>query len=96
MAGESKLQSKCIKYARSKKIIMRKIDAASYRGWPDTLLIFPGGETIYVEFKNPVRKCQLSTLKKIEHGKLKRQGTTIYTCDDFEDFKKIIERHLKC
>lgn len=95
MAGESKLQSKCIKYAKANKVVMRKIHAESCRGWMDTVLIFQGGETVWVEFKNPVRKCQLSTLQILEHALAKRQGATVYTCASFENFEIIIKRHLK-
>ena len=97
MAGESKLQYKCVKVCKEKHIIARKINADGNRGWPDLLLIFPvTGETVYVEMKNPNGKGILSSSQRLEHKKIKAQGAAVYVCNSLDGFYKIIKGHLKC
>ena len=96
MAGESKLQRKCVDICKEKRIIARKINADSNRGWPDLLLIFPiSGETVYVEMKNPNGKGILSSSQRLEHKKIRAQGASVYTCDTLDKFNSIIKEHLK-
>ena len=94
MAGESKLQKKCVRHAARHRILVRKIHAEGWRGFPDLLLIFSHGLIIFVEMKNPNMKGILSELQAMEHTKIRKQGAKVYTCDSFEQFKSIIKRHL--
>ena len=42
------------------------------RGWPDTILVFPGGFTLWVEFKRPGKKPRKLQYHRI--AQLRAQG----------------------
>jgi hypothetical protein len=93
--SEAQLQKKCGVYARRNRVLVRKIHAEQRKGWPDLILVFPiSGETVYVEMKNPNGKGTLAEVQKIERDKIRAQNASVYTCDSFDDFKRIIDNHL--
>lgn len=88
---ESNLQSKCIKAAKKLKVFGRKVMSPGRRGFPDTLFIFDGGETVYVELKTPVGR--LSKLQKRTIRKMRAQGATVYVLDNLFEFKAVLNLH---
>jgi hypothetical protein len=88
---ESELQRKCIKLAADHGVMARKNETPGHTGWPDLVLIFPGGLVIYVEVKIPggrLRPKQKSTLSK-----LKELGVHVYVIDNIEQFRAVILGH---
>lgn len=93
--SETKLQYDCRKLAHGFGILVRKVHAESWRGWPDLELIFPfSGETVRVEMKNPNGRGRTSSLQRAEHEKIRAQGAHIYVCKDKPQFLSIIQHHL--
>lgn len=94
MAGESKLQRKCRVEAERQRVVVRKVVAIGESGWPDLELIFPGGETVRVEMKNPNKKGGLRAMQVLQHKHIRAQGAAVYTCDSYEFFLTILAKHL--
>lgn len=93
---ESKLQAKCVNLAKINKILVRKVHAENRKGFPDLLLIFPiTGRTVYVEMKRPDGTGKLSKLQDREIGRIRKQNASVYRCDSYERFARIIEVHLR-
>jgi len=95
---ESKLQTKCGGYAKGLGFLAYKFKSPANRGVPDVLFITPTGQTFYVEFKRPPIKGkksgELSPLQINTLRKFKKQGVSVYVCDNFEYFKNIINEYV--
>ena len=93
---ESKLQKQCTKLARLNRIVVRKIHAENYKGFPDLILVFPiTGKVVFVEMKRPDGTGKLSKLQEREIARLRKQGASAYECDSYEWFTSIIKTHLR-
>ncbi|PCJ38959.1 MAG: hypothetical protein COA71_14760 [SAR86 cluster bacterium] len=95
MAGESKLQRQCVKCAENYGLLVRKVHAEGHKGWPDLEIIFKNGETIRFEVKNPNGNGRLSSAQIREHNKIKNMGAIVHTVANFDEFFKILIKHLK-
>ena len=85
---ERELEEKCVRLARKNGFVSMKIEKNGHRGVPDRLFI--GKNRIYfIEFKKPgggvVSKQQL-----FWHNLLKSNGIEAYFCDNFDEFKAIL------
>lgn len=67
MQNESRIErSFCDKIKKDKRFIVIKCDGISYRGFPDRLVIGPGGRILFVEFKDPRGKLSIYQIKCIQ------------------------------
>jgi hypothetical protein len=90
MAAENKLENAAISYARSLGILTYKFVSPSNRGVPDRVFIFPGGVTLWVEFKAPKKKpspLQIRTLSRMA-----QQGSMVAVVDNLAGFFDITDR----
>lgn len=82
---ESDIQDAVVTYARSLRIIARKLNFGE--GWPDYLFLF-GGKVLFIEFKAPGEK---PTALQVEmHGILRAEGFQVEVVDNVEDGNKLI------
>lgn len=58
-------------------------------GWPDRLVLLPGGVCAFVEVKAPNKKPR--PLQKARHRLLKKLGFKVYVLDDAEQIGGIID-----
>ena len=58
-------------------------------GWPDRLVLLPGGVCAFVEVKAPNKKPR--PLQKARHRLLKKLGFKVYVLDDAEQIVGIID-----
>ena len=85
---ERELEEKCVLFARKNGFVSMKIEKTGHKGVPDRLFI---GENriFFIEFKKPgggvVSKQQL-----FWNNLLKSNGIEAYFCDNFDDFKAIL------
>lgn len=93
--NEAALERFCASYARFLRIICYKFVSPGNNGVPDHIFIFPGGETIYVEFKHPNGLATLEPHQADRAEEIRGNGAAVYECDNFEDFETIARRHLK-
>ena len=84
---EQELQSKCIKYAKSKGWICCKIVRCNINGWPD-LSMYKDGKVVFVEFK--AEKGVQSQLQQYVEKQLIDQGFKYYLIKSLEKFKEIL------
>ena len=87
MAEESKLQSKIIKSLELDGWIVVKTIHLSKNGFPD-IFAFKNSRTIFIEVKS--KKGIRSELQKYRIEQLTKQGFLAFFCDDFDQFKQII------
>jgi hypothetical protein len=85
--SEQELQSKCIKYAKSKGWYVLKIIKCNISGFPDSVL-FKDGQTIFVEYK-AINGIQ-SELQKYQQKLLENQGFKYYLVNNLNYFKEIL------
>ena len=90
MIKESNLQSKCIKYLKSKGIYHLNLygDGFSGKGKPD-LLVCIGGKFVAFELKVGLNDMQDD--QKIHKLRIERSGGLHYSPYTLDEFKKIVE-----
>ena len=90
MAGEKKLQDKCIRYLKDQGIYHLNLygDGFSGKGKPDIIACINGK---FVAFELKVGKNGMQADQKIHKLRIERSGGQHYTPYTFEDFKKIVD-----
>lgn len=90
MIKESNLQSKCIKYLKSKGIyyINKYGDGRSAKGAPDLYTCINGK---FVVFETKVGKNDMRSDQKIHKIRIERSGGLHYVPYTLDEFKKIVE-----
>lgn len=82
---ESDIQESVVTYARSLRIIARKLNFGE--GWPDYLFLY-GGQVLFIEFKKPGETPTI--LQEEMHRILKYEGFQVYVVDNVEFGNQII------
>jgi hypothetical protein len=67
------------------------MQAVSRRGFPDLMLIFPGGRVVLVELKTS--RGVLSALQKRTIERLRRQGAEVEVISSIEAFAELVRSH---
>jgi hypothetical protein len=90
MASESSIENRCRIEAKKAGGILLKVQ--KQRGWPDRVLLMPGGWTAWIEFKrddggivSPFQDYILHELKKLGHRSM--------VIDNVADFKELLDEH---
>ena len=83
---EKTIEAKCVKYAKSLGLYQNKIGLC---GWPDRVFLRKDGAHLYIEFKQKGKK--LRPLQEAICNELKTYNCKVYTVDNFEDGKKILD-----
>ena len=85
---ERELEEKCVRLARENGFVSMKIEKNGHKGVPDRLFI--GENRIYfIEFKKPCGG-EVSKQQFFWHNLLKSNGIEAYFCDNFDEFKDIL------
>ena len=58
-------------------------------GWPDRLVLMPGGKIAFVEMKVPGEKPR--PLQRLRHGQLRDLGFRVYVVDSEEGIREVLE-----
>lgn len=88
---EAALLAKLVRFAKQRglTVIRLAFRAGVARGWPDLLVLAPGGQALFLEVKARGKKpteLQLSTLRRLDHLGFKAEWV-----DDLEDGMRRIE-----
>jgi hypothetical protein len=83
MAGESKLEAKMVDRVQRAGGLAVKV---GHSGWPDRVVLLPGGQTVWVELKNPNGRGKVSPLQQHRIDTLTRLGHQVRVVDHEEDF----------
>lgn len=90
---ERDIEKKVKDYARSKGWLAYKFTSPGHAFVPDGLFVSPKGEAIFIEFKQLGKKATAGQLR--EHERLRNQNCLIYTVDNVEYGKEIIDENSK-
>ena|ERR1039458_7248449 len=90
--SEHGVESKVVKYARSKGVLVVKQTHAGARSHPDRAFYFAGGRLLQIEFKAPGAKP--TTLQAVTIKKLIGLGFTVLIIDTVEDGYSVISHYL--
>ena len=86
---ESTLESKAVKYARSRGVVVAKLTQLD--GVPDRIFFVPGGKPLIVEFK--ARGEKPGELQSWYLQKLKEDGYRAVFVDTWEKFLVLMEKY---
>lgn len=84
---ESEIEQACVKVAKEHKCILLKIKGAT--GWPDRLLLTPGGRAMFMELKRPGES--LRPLQRHVLQELQSMGHPAEEVDSVELFTKCLQ-----
>ncbi len=77
---EASVEAAFVRLLRRHGLPSLKLNVAGQRGWPDRLVLLPGGEVVFVELKRPGGKAR--KLQEHVHKRLAALGFRIAVCDD--------------
>lgn len=81
---EKDIEAKVNFWCEKNKLLFIKFSPMGSRGWPDRIVIFPGGAHVWVELKRPgkkPRKLQYFRMKQLEEqGAITLWADTAETC----------------
>lgn len=89
---EADLQKQCIQYCYDNDVLAYKVETPARRGFPDLLLVFPGGRTTFVELKHPNGHGTLSALQLVTINSLLNQGADVHVIDNYEYFTTLVTK----
>jgi hypothetical protein len=92
---EAALQVACVKYARGLGVVAIKLSMMGRfgtSGWPDFLLLFPGGKVWFCEFKMPGQKP--TELQRTRMCELRIRGFYVTVEDSYEKFVARFDERL--
>lgn len=78
MVRERDIQGKTVGYARSRRVIARKLDFGD--GWPDYMLLYEG-RTLFIEFKRS-GMGRLRPLQEHVTSLLRKSGFVVFLIND--------------
>lgn len=89
---ENILQAAILKKARKRGCLAYKVQAVSYVGFPDTMVIFPGGRIILVEVKTPTGRLRPAQVRRIKQ--LRLHGVPVYVVNSLAQFEKVMDTYV--
>lgn len=72
--------------------ICLKYSNPNMTGFPDRIVLLPGGKTLWVELKSKGRKP--SIVQKIRFRQMEEIGHHVYVCDSIEQVDEVIENEV--
>ena len=90
---ESAIESKFVKEAKKLGCLVKKLDSEGNVGWPDRLVLVPGGAILLIEFKRP--GGALSPVQEAWHDDAKKIGHKPYVCYSWQAALNLIKEGLK-
>ena len=91
MSAESKLQTRVVKYARARGLMVKRnvMGPGAEVGWPDVEVFGPGGRVVLIEFKAPGKEPRMNQWYRIR--RLRDLGHEVHVCEEYEAAKEIID-----
>ena len=63
------------------------------KGWNGLCVLLPQSPVLWIEFKNPNKKGNVSASQQLIHSMLKGAGHEIHVIDDFKQFRETWDEH---
>lgn len=93
MMLEKDIESAFQRKAKSNGWLTQKLDSGKIsRGWPDRLIVLPGGSVVFIEFKTA--KGKLSELQAYRISQLRDYGQNVYVCRSWQEAVEACQNHL--
>ena len=86
---EATIEAAVVKYAKSKGMLVRKMNGLGNRGWPDRMFITKNGDIFWIEFKRKGGK--LSPGQETTLQLLGEYRQTIYIVDAVDCGKQVVD-----
>jgi hypothetical protein len=90
-----KTESQLEKYAKKTFLdlgcLVYKFKSPSKRGVPDSIVITPCGETLYIEYKHPNKQGVISKLQVIEIAKMRANGVNVRIIDSVAQVNELAQ-----
>lgn len=92
---EADFREQLLKWARENEVNLKilKLNVQGTRGWPDRLIIWSGGHTLYVEFKRPGQEPRKLQVKI--HNELKEMGFDVRIFDDTKEALEYVKAKIR-
>lgn len=90
---EKDIEARVCQYARTFGVLTRKFTSPSHRSVPDRLFLFPGGLTVFIEFKQKGKK-----LTKPQHNECRKLidlGHKVYLVDNVDGGKQLVDKIME-
>lgn len=78
---------------RLSRVHVLKLNLQGRRGWPDRLILMPGGRAVFIEFKRVGEVPR--PLQEHVHNAIRELGFYVHVCDDAVEAFLLIQSHLK-
>lgn len=91
---EKKLSEKFSRFAAKKGWLILKLQLIAEGGFPDVMVVMPGGRIFFIEFKKPSKKSaarMLESRQVVVGEKLRSLGATVYTLNSWEDILEVVQ-----
>lgn len=89
---EKEIEKKVCEYAKTKRMIVYKMNPLNNRGIPDRLFLTAGGNIFFIEFKQLGKKPNENQAREI--ARLRMNNIAVYVIDNVEDGKKAVDYHV--
>jgi len=90
--SESSVEQELVAAADAAGGIAVKLNLRGRRGWPDRLVLLPGGVAFFVELKRPGEQAQ--PLQRHVHNRIRRLGFVVIVVDSVADARRIVAERI--
>lgn len=90
---EIKLEDLCCKKVHALGGIARKMKDIGQRGWPDRMMLLPGGRVFFVEFKREKGGVVSAQQKKMIRC-IEAVGLSVHVIDTYEQFEAALATEI--
>ena len=88
---EKVIEKKVCDYAKTKRMIVYKMNPLNNRGIPDRLFLTAGGDIFFIEFKQLGKKPNENQEREI--ARLRANNIDVYVIDNVDDGKKAVDKY---
>ncbi len=92
---ESDIEHKLVRELKKLGIFHVKMNGISQRGWPDRLILLPGGIILFIELKAPGRESNLSAHQANVIDRLRELGFPVLVSSDVQECLTWIKSHVR-